>query len=173
MSPDHSSLWLWSPVLRTLFPVPAHAVEVLTTGGTFDTLTDGSIGPPQAEAVLHAARVTHEAWRSRELMRIDSSDMDDSHRRHIREAVLASAYTRIILIHGTDTLLQTAGELSDVRDKVVVLTGSFTPASAPQGDAAFNLGAALLAVQLLPVGVHLVIGGEWLRPGQVRKDPIT
>ena len=145
-------------------------VEILTTGGTFDTLPDGSIGAPRAAAVLEQARVTL-ACGSRELMRLDSSVMQEQHRQRIREAVSASAATRFVIVHGTDTLLLTAAALAGVPGKVMVLTGSFVPADAA-GDAAFNLGSALLAAQLLPPGVHVVIGGECFRPAEVRKDTL-
>lgn len=144
-------------------------VEILTTGGTFDTESDGSIGPPRAAAVLEQARVTL-PFSSLELMRLDSSVMQDGHRLKIRAAVVASACDRLVIVHGTDTLLQTADTLADVPGKVMVLTGSFVPADAPQGDAAFNLGASLLAAQLLPPGVHVVMGGECFRPSEIRKN---
>lgn len=143
-------------------------VEIFTTGGTFDTLPDGSIGAPRAAAVLEQARVTL-ACESRELMRLDSSVMQEEQRRLIREAVTASACARCVIVHGTDTLLLTAAALAGVPDKVMVLTGSFVPADAA-GDAAFNLGGALLAAQLLPPGVHVVMGGECFRPGDTRKN---
>jgi len=38
------------------------------------------------------------------------------------------------------------------------------------GDAAFNLGAALVAAQLLPPGVHVVMGGECFHPAAIRKN---
>lgn len=146
-------------------------IEVLTTGGTFDTQTDGRIGAPRAEAVLGQARATIKS-RCRELMRIDSSLMQDSHRKQIRDAVLASGTDRLVIIHGTDTLLETANFLRDVPGKVVVITGSFVPADSHPGDAAFNLGAALTAVQLLPVGVHIVMGGESFLPSEARKNAV-
>ncbi len=147
-------------------------VEILTTGGTFDTLADGSIGPPQAATLLTQARSTLPI-RCRELMRLDSSLMGDPHRREIRAAVQASDCARIVIVHGTDTLLLTAAALEGLADKVIVLTGSFVPAAPPGGDAAFNLGAALAAAQLLPPGVHVVIGGECFQPTEVRKDPVA
>ncbi len=143
-------------------------VEILTTGGTFDTLPDGSIGAPRAAAVLEQARVTL-ACGSRELMRLDSSVMQDGDRERIRAAVLASPCPRLVIVHGTDTLLATAAALADVPDKVLVLTGSFVTADR-MGDAAFNLGSALLAAQLLPPGVHVVMGGECFRPADIRKN---
>jgi L-asparaginase len=146
-------------------------IDILTTGGTFDTLPDGSIGPPQAAMLLGHARVTLCAACC-ELMRMDSSAMQDSHRRAIRAAVLQAGH-RIVIIHGTDTLLQTAAALEGIPGKVMVLTGSFIPADQPQGDAAFNLGAAMLAVQLLPPGIHVVIGGEHFHPAAIRKDPVA
>ncbi len=143
-------------------------IEILTTGGTFDTLPDGSIGPPRAAEVLAAARVTL-ATRCYELMRLDSSVIQDVHRQHMRRVIDASDAHRFIIVHGTDTMLETAAALGQLPDKVVVLTGSFVTADRP-GDAAFNLGAALLAVQLLPPGAHVVMGGECFLPARARKN---
>ena len=57
---------------------------------------------------------------------------------------------RIILTHGTDTIIQTAAFLSQAAsqssqkcEKTIVLTGSFLPETFKQSDADFNLGLAV------------------------------
>jgi len=145
----------------------------MTTGGTFDALaaSPGTIGAPAAPALLRAARATLEVH-CIELMRRDSARMTDAERALIRDAVRECPLRRIVIVHGTDTLAATAAELTGIAGKVIVLTGAFTPAQSPVGDAAFNLGGALVAAQLLTPGVHVCIGAEIYPAGECSKDPI-
>jgi L-asparaginase len=54
--------------------------------------------------------------------------------------------------------------------KTIVLTGAMTPARFKSSDAAFNVGTAVAAVQLLPAGVYVVINGRIFDPGKIRKN---
>ena len=71
-------------------------------------------------------------------------------RRQIWEIIEGCNSERIVLTHGTDTIIQTAAFLSDLasrtrekEDKTIVLTGSFLPETFKQSDADFNLGLAV------------------------------
>ena len=71
-------------------------------------------------------------------------------RRQIWEIIEGCNSERIVLTHGTDTIIQTAAFLSaqasrsrEKSDKTIVLTGSFLPETFKQSDADFNLGLAV------------------------------
>jgi L-asparaginase len=147
------------------------AIIVYTTGGTFDALLEGdpAIGRPAAATLLANARTTI-AVRCVELMRKDSSHLDALDRGAICEAVGAARERHVVVVHGTDTLVATLDALSGISGKVIVLTGAFVPANRTDSDAAFNLGAAISAAQLLPDGVYAAIGGEIYAAGSLRKD---
>ena len=71
-------------------------------------------------------------------------------RRQIWDIIEGCSSERIVLTHGTDTIIQTAAFLSAAASKssqasarTIVLTGSFLPESFKQSDADFNLGLAV------------------------------
>ncbi|TDX81185.1 L-asparaginase [Rathayibacter sp. PhB151] len=148
-------------------------ILVLTTGGTIDKeyslAGELEIGAPTIPRLLEPVLSTLE-FRVEEVLRKDSLDLDDADRALIRERVLSAEEDRIVLTHGTDTMTLTAEALGAVRDRVVVLTGAMQPARMGDSDAAFNLGAAVAAVQLLPPGVYLAMSGRVLPAGAVVKD---
>ena len=148
-------------------------ILVLTTGGTIDKeyslAGELEIGAPTIPRLLEPVLSTLE-FRVEEVLRKDSLDLDDADRALIRERVLSAEEDRIVLTHGTDTMTLTAEALGTVRDRVVVLTGAMQPARMRDSDAAFNLGAAVAAVQLLPPGVYLAMSGRVLPAGAVVKD---
>ena len=60
--------------------------------------------------------------------------------------------------------------LCSIPDKVIVLTGAMQPAAFKQTDAAFNIGCAIMAVQLLSDGIYVVMNGKVLNPNTVIKN---
>lgn len=152
----------------------AQPVTVLTVGGTidkvyFDKKSDYQVGAPRIIGILEEANVTR-PYRVESLMRTDSLDMTDDHRRVIRERVAADPSDRILITHGTDTMVATAAALVGIPGKTVVLTGAIEPAMAKTSDASFNAGAAFAAVQILDPGVYIVMNGRILDPLKVRKN---
>jgi L-asparaginase len=149
-------------------------VLILTTGGTIDKVYfDGKggyqVGAPMVEQILRHGRV-NASVSVVELLRKDSLDMDDADRATIRDAVMDSEITRIIVTHGTDTMVETAQVLRDVPGKTVVLTGALQPGRFADSDAPFNLGMAMAAVQTLTPGVYLVANGTVFNADRVRKN---
>jgi hypothetical protein len=53
--------------------------------------------------------------------------MTDKDRSIIHKAVARTPYEKIIITHGTDTMIETAKVLSSLTNKVVVLTGAMEP----------------------------------------------
>ena len=75
-----------------------------------------------------------------------------------------------MITHGTDTMIDTAHALADLKDKVIVLVGSLSPSRFKGSDAEFNIGFALAAVQLLPPGVYIAMNGMVFRHDEVHKN---
>jgi L-asparaginase len=149
-------------------------LKFLTTGGTidkvyFDAKSEFQVGPPQVTELLKDANVTFEHT-VESILKKDSLELTDADRVLIRERVLASDATHIVITHGTDTMIQTAQTLKGIPDKTIVLTGSMQPASLRVTDADFNLGTAIAAVQLLPPGVYIAMNGRIFNPDQSRKN---
>ncbi|KAK3094175.1 hypothetical protein FSP39_025028 [Pinctada imbricata] len=80
----------------------------------------------------------------------DSQDITDSDRKNLIEACQEAQETKILVTHGTDTMIQTAEYLArHLSNKVVVLTGAFLPETFKESDADFNIGTGIGALQTL------------------------
>jgi L-asparaginase len=109
------------------------------------------------------------------LLMMDSLDMTDVHRARIVDACSRAAETRLVVTHGTDTMVETARALATSGDaalagKTIVLTGAMVPYAFGSSDGLFNLGSALSFVQALPSGVYVAMNGRCFPWDRVRKD---
>ncbi len=149
-------------------------IKIFTTGGTidktyFDQKSLYQVGEPQASGVLERANVVVD-YEVVSIMQKDSLDLDDTDRASIRQAVESDRSERIIITHGTDTMIETAAFLRNISDKTIVLTGSMYPAQYRDSDAVFNLGCALIGAQLLRPGVYIAMNGRIFDPGNSVKN---
>ena len=149
-------------------------IKVYTTGGTidkvyFDKKSKYEVGEPTVEQILREAQVNFD-YECESLFKKDSLDMTDDDRRVLFDKISADAHKYVIVIHGTDTMVETAQKLSGIPNKVIVLTGAIEPARSKVSDAPFNIGSAVTAVQLLPAGVYLAFNGRIYHPGKIRKN---
>src|SRR5210317_1173222 len=147
---------------------------IITTGGTidkiyFDDKSDYQIGEPQISQILHAMHVAFD-FEAIALMRKDSLHIGEKERRLIHATVDASDASHVVSTHGTDTMVETAAMLDDVKGKTIVLTGALNPARFRDSDAIFNIGCAVGAVQSLPEGVYIAMNGKVWDPARVRKN---
>lgn len=150
------------------------SIKIFTTGGTidktyFDAKSEYEVGDPQIIDILRIANVAVD-YEVETLLRKDSLDMTESDRTYIRDRVREEPCDRILITHGTDTMIETATALGDVADKTIVLVGSLSPAQFRDSDAAFNIGFALAAVQTLKAGAYITMNGRVLRPERARKN---
>jgi L-asparaginase len=149
-------------------------LKIFTTGGSIDKIystksSDFVVADPQIDDILRDANVSvaHEIV---SLMKKDSLEITPADRQLIVEAVTAAPQQRIIITHGTDSMIDTANALTGIPDKVIVLTGAMQPAAFKHTDAAFNIGCAVTAVQTLPDGVYIVMNGKIFDPINSRKN---
>ncbi len=149
-------------------------IEIFTTGGTidkvyFDALSEFQIGPTTLPDIL-AENNVHAPHRVTQLMRKDSLELTEEDRAAIHAAVAESDAERILITHGTDTMVETGKALKDVEGKTVVLTGALQPARIRNSDAHFNVGFAFAAVQALSAGIYVAMNGQIFDPSTTRKD---
>ena len=142
-------------------------IKIYTTGGSIDksySTQDSAfvVADPQIEAILREANTGFE-YEVESILKKDSLEITDDDRRAILDRVKTDPHRHIIITHGTDTMIATAQVLSQIRDKVIVLTGAMQPA-------AFNVGCAALAVQTLAEGVYVVMNGRIFDPHGARKN---
>jgi L-asparaginase len=156
------------------------AIRILVTGGTFDKQYDEITArlvfkESFVGEMLRLGRCRAEVH-LRTIMMIDSLEMSDADREAIVQNCRHCEETRILITHGTDTMVETATALATaggVDGKTIVLTGAMIPYAFGSSDGMFNLGSALSFVQVLPPGVYLAMNGRYFRWDQVRKNKQT
>jgi L-asparaginase len=150
-------------------------LRLLVTGGTFDKDYD-EIGGTLFFKQTHVDEMLR-LGRCRvpiaveTVMLIDSLQMTDADRAAIAERCRACPETRLVVTHGTDTMVETAAVLArDVPGKTVVLTGAMVPYAFGSSDGLFNLGSAISFAQVLPAGVWIAMNGTHFAWDDVVKD---
>ena len=153
-------------------------IRIFVTGGTFDKTYDQNsgrlvFGDTHVPEMLKLGHSRVEVS-IRTLMMVDSLDMTDADRELIVRNCVQSAESRIVITHGTDTMVETAGAIAaGVTGKTVVLTGAMIPYAFGSSDGLFNLGSALSLVQVLPAGVYVAMNGQHFAWDKVRKNRET
>lgn len=156
--------------------IPLRGVRLIVTGGTIDKVYDATGGQlgferTQVLQMLRQARVPIPDEGVQTVLLKDSLDILETDREAIAAACRSAREERILITHGTDTMVQTAGHLArQVPGKTIVLTGAMVPFSVSNSDALFNFGFALAAVQLEPAGIYVAMNGRVFPWGEVRKN---
>ena len=153
-------------------------IRIVVTGGTFDTTYDEingrlSFGSTHLPEMLRLGRSRVETT-TETLMMIDSLDITDADRARIVDACARCPEDRIVVTHGTDTMVETARAVAHgVAGKTVVLTGAMVPYAFGSSDGLFNLGSALSFAEVLPPGVYIAMNGQHFAWDRVRKNRST
>lgn len=143
------------------------SIRIFATGGTFDKDYDFINGrlyfkETQVPEMLQLGRCSLNVD-IRTLMMVDSLDMTEEDREIIARNCRACEENRIVITHGTDTMVQTAQLIGKqpIEGKTIVLTGAMIPYRFGSSDGFFNLGSALAFAQMLPPGVYIVMNGRY------------
>lgn len=119
----------------------------LQTGGTIDKaypISDDHhgynflISTPAFDRILKRVNPGFR-FETRTILQKDSLDITDEDRQSIYDVCRDTVENRIVITHGTDTMIKTAMALRTITDKTIVLTGAFLPESFKNSDADFNL----------------------------------
>lgn len=153
-------------------------IRIFVTGGTFDKEYNELTGELffkdshlQQMLKLGRCRLTVDI---RTLMMIDSKEITAEDRQTIAFNCIKAKEERILITHGTDTMVDTAEVIAKkVKDKTIVLTGAMVPYTLGSSDGLFNLGSALAFLQTLPHGVYIVMNGCYFNWDNVRKNKKT
>lgn len=153
-------------------------ITIFITGGTFDkeyNLLNGQLHFKDSHLaeLLEMGRCKVEV-NLRTLMMIDSLEMHEKDRNIIADSCERTEGDKIVITHGTDTMVETAKVLASKKlDKTIVLTGALIPIKFGSSDGLFNLGSALAFAQSLPYGVYIAMNGRYFEWNKVRKNRET
>lgn len=150
-------------------------IRIIITGGTFDKHYDELNGSltfknTHLPEIVRQARLTVPVDLEINQL-IDSLDMGPANRLAILDSCRKAPEEHIVIIHGTDTMAETARVLGEANlGKRIVLTGAMIPYAVTGSDAIFNLGCGIAAVQLVQPGVYIVMNGRLFPWNRVRKN---
>lgn len=150
-------------------------IKIFTTGGTidkvyFDAKSTYQVGEPNISRVLSELPLDLD-YTVTSVLRKDSLEMTPADRNVVIAVVQDAEEQRIIVTHGTDTMVETAKALQEkIQGKTIVLTGALEPALFKTSDAMFNIGCAIAAVQSLPPGAYITMNGRIFESHNVVKD---
>jgi L-asparaginase len=156
-------------------------IRILVTGGTFDKQYNElagalAFGETHVPEMLRLGRSRVEVA-VETLMMKDSLDMSDLDRAAIVARCRTCPEPRIVVTHGTDTMVETAaalgGAFAAADGKTIVLTGAMVPYAFGSSDGMFNLGSALSFAQALPPGVYVAMNGRCFGWNGVAKNRST
>lgn len=152
------------------------AVRVIATGGTIDEDYSDSVTGKSLFTETHVPEMLVEAGVTDDLifevlMLKDSSDITEEDRKQMLARCLSSPEKRIVITHGTDTMVETAIMLGkNIQNKTIVLVGSFIPFIRVGSDAVPNLKFAVEKVKQLPSGVYVTMNGKVFPWNNVKKN---
>lgn len=152
-------------------------IEIITTGGTidkiyFDEFNQYEVGGPSIKVLIDELRL-NASYKFNSIIKKDSLFLTDKDRESIVTAVRNSKQKKILITHGTDTMVETAKKLIRIKQKAIVLTGATSPSIFKNTDAVFNVGFALGSLMLIDQGTFIAMNGMLFDPNNVCKNRKT
>ena len=150
-------------------------IKMFATGGTFDKEFNEINGElffkeTNLYELLELGRSQLDV-KIETLMMIDSLKMSKNDRNYIVNKCKNEKTNRIIITHGTDTMVETAKILAEnIKNKTIILTGAMIPIKFGSSDGLFNLGSALSFIQTLETGVYITMNGRYFPWNNVHKN---
>ena len=141
-------------------------IKIFTCGGTFEKVYDSISGELTfknsiVEELIAISRVTIPT-NTEKIMLIDSLEMNKEHREKVSKKIAEDLNNFIVLVHGTDTMIETAKEINlrKRREQIVILTGAMVPFALKKSDAFFNFGCAITALNYVSPGIYIAMNGK-------------
>jgi len=142
-------------------------IKIFTTGETIDKIYlerkgifNFSFGKPAISELSENKVKLNFKYDIEFLLAKDSLYMNNKDRQLIKKACENTTEKKILITHGTDTMIDTAKILSAIPNKIIVLTGASQPYKFRESDAEFNIGVAIGALNILDKGVYISINGR-------------
>ena len=150
-------------------------IKIFATGGTFDKEYNEINGElffkkTHLSELLELGRSQLDV-QIETLMMVDSLDMTIESKKLVAQKCKEEKTNRIIITHGTDTMVDTAKLLAkSIKNKTIILTGAMIPIKFGSSDGLFNLGSALSFIQVIDLGIYITMNGRYFKWDNVRKN---
>lgn len=152
----------------------------IQTGGTIDKdyprTTKGwafEFGEPATKRILEKLNPSFD-YELLTAFQKDSLEITDDDRQQLVALIQAQPVNKIIITHGTDTMVETAAYLKKhINNKLIVITGAMRPEQFSNSDAPINMGCAIAAASLLESGVYIVMHGIVKPFDKIKRDMET
>jgi len=149
----------------------------IQTGGTIDKdypqTTKGwafEFGEPATRRILEKLKPSFD-YEIITACQKDSLEITDADRQKIAKLIQEKDFKKIIITHGTDTMIETAKFLSkQIKEKLIVVTGAMLPERFSNSEAPINIGTAIATANLLDQGVFISMHGIVKRHDEIRRD---
>ncbi len=155
--------------------------HIITTGGTIDKSyneSDGTLLNRSSEIkkfITDKLRLPYNQLEFHSILNKDSLDMTSVDREQLTKLIqsLCTNKTPVVVIHGTDTMDQSAKACYDAISSAaapVVFTGAMRPLGFEDSDARQNVTEALFAARVAAPGVYISFHGALHLLPNVRKN---
>ncbi len=141
-------------------------VIFIQTGGTIDKdyphTTKGwafEFGEPAVGRILEKLNPSFE-YKLITAFQKDSLEITNNDRDILVDLIKNLKEDKIIITHGTDTMIETASFLNKhLKSKLIIVTGAMLPERFSNSDASINLGSAIGAINILNKGIYIAMHG--------------
>lgn len=149
----------------------------IQTGGTIDkdypNKTKGwafEFGDPATIRILEKLNPSFK-YEILTLCQKDSLDITNSDRADLISLIKNHKEQKFIITHGTDSMIKTADYIdSNIKDKLIVITGAMRPERFTDSDAPINLGSAIATASISKNGVYIAMNGLVKKSKEMKRD---
>jgi len=149
----------------------------IQTGGTIDKdyphTTKGwafEFGEPATTRVLEKLNPSFD-YEVLTAFQKDSLEITEADRQKLADLIKTQIDDKIIITHGTDTMMETAAYLSEhIKNKLIIITGAMRPEQFSNSDAPINVGCAIAAANLLQEGIYIAMHGIVKPYKEIKRD---
>ena len=141
-----------------------NSILILSTGGTFNKIYNPKNGQLEIDKSNSALKTIERKWLSKlnyeSIIHKDSLDFTDKDREFLANYINSCKQSKIVVIHGTDTI-DISSKVIDSKNlkKSVVFTGAMVPFSIDPTEATANLALAIGFCNCSKVGTYIAMNG--------------
>ena len=141
-----------------------NSILILSTDGTFNKIYNPKNGKLEIDKSNQALKCIEKKWLIKlnynSIIHKDSLDFTDEDREFLATYICNCKYSKIVVIHGTDTINLSAKVVdSKNTGKSIIFTGAMLPFSIDPTEATANLALAIGFCNNAEVGVYIAMNG--------------